>query len=180
MKHQSTKNIRVVHSLPRQRGASLLEGIAYLGIAAIVVLGAVSLLTGAFSSAQSNQAIEEAIALRTATRKMYSGQAFPAAITQTLITAKAIPGTLVVNGANVTNKWGGAVTVAGNGAGSAFNVSFANVPQDVCVSMLSGANGWTQIAQGGTTITSANMPVTAAAATNLCNAAVNTVVFTAT
>ncbi|MBC7413962.1 MAG: pilus assembly protein, partial [Herminiimonas sp.] len=48
-----TRNYRVNES--RQRGASLLEGIAYLGIAAIVILGAVSLLTGAFGSAQSNR-----------------------------------------------------------------------------------------------------------------------------
>ena len=177
MKHQSIKHIRVVN-LPRQRGASLLEGIAYLGIAAIVVLGAVSLLTGAFSSAQSNQAIEEAIALRTATRKLYSGQIFPAAITPILISAKAVPATLVVNGTAVTNKWGGAVTVAGNAAGSAFDVVYAAVPKDVCVSMLSGANGWTQISQGGTVITV--MPVTALAADGLCAGATNTVTFTAT
>ena len=52
----------------QQRGASLLEAIAYLGIAAVVVLGAVSLLNGAFGSAKSNQTNEEVVALRTPVR----------------------------------------------------------------------------------------------------------------
>ena len=79
----------------RQRGAPLLEGIAYLGIAAIVVMGAVSLLTGAFSSAKSNQANEEVVGLRTAVRKLYMGQTYPTAnVVANLIAAKAAPGTL--------------------------------------------------------------------------------------
>ena len=73
-KHINMKNNSAIGSgnrLARQRGASLLEGIAYLGIAAIVVLGAVSLLTGAFGSAKANQTTEEVVAIRTSVRKLY-------------------------------------------------------------------------------------------------------------
>src|SRR5450830_402800 len=119
----------------RQRGASLLEGIAYLGIAAIVVLGAISLLTGAFSSAKSNQATEEVIGLRTAVRKLYMGQTYPTAnIVATLITAKATPGTLASDGSTtLKNSWGGTVAIAGSGTG--FTITYPSVPKDVCVSM---------------------------------------------
>lgn len=173
--------IRSDNKLARQRGASLLEGIAYLGIAAIVVLGAISLLTGAFSSAKSNQATEEVIGLRTAVRKLYMGQTYPTAnIVSTLITAKATPGTLAqdAGAGTLKNSWGGTVDIAG--AGTGFDITYNAVPQDVCVSMLSGANGWTSVTgNGGTAITA--FPITASAATGACtNATGNVVKFTST
>jgi hypothetical protein len=142
---------RPVGFLPRQRGASLLEGIAYLGIAALVILGAVSLLTTAFSNAQSNRALEEVVSLRTSIRKLFSGQNYAVGdLAPTLIAANAVPGTLVIDrtAGTVSNAWGGSVILAG--AGVNFSITYNNVPQDVCVSMISGASGWTQIDQGGT------------------------------
>ena len=168
--------IRSDSPLQRQQGASLLEGIAYLGIAAIVVMGAISLLTGAFSSAKSNQANEEVIGLRTAVRKLYMGQTYPTtAVVDTLIAAKAVPGTLAIDGGALKNSWGGTVAVAGSGTG--FTITYPQVPKDVCVSMLSGANGWTSVnANGGTAVQT--FPVTASQATGLCTAADNSVVYT--
>ncbi|WP_229207091.1 MULTISPECIES: type 4 pilus major pilin [unclassified Duganella] len=154
----------------RQRGASLLEGIAYLGIAAVVVLGAVSLLGGAFSSAKSNQATEEAVAMRTAVRKLYIGQSYPVeSLVPTLIAANAIPGTLARNteGNALKNSWGGAVTVMGTAAG--FEITYAAVPKDVCVNLISGASGWVEISGGGKAITS--FPVSVSDATTVCTVA---------
>jgi type II secretory pathway pseudopilin PulG len=165
----------------RQQGASLLEGIAYLGIAAIVVLGAVSLLTGAFGSAKANQMTEEVVALRTAVRKLYIGQSYPtSSLVPSLLLANAIPNTLArPTNSTLSNSWGGAVTIVGTSTG--FNITYNAVPQDVCVSMISGASGWTQIDQGGNNpITS--FPATVANANSLCSvssAAGNTVTFTA-
>ncbi|AKZ62899.1 pilus assembly protein [Herbaspirillum hiltneri N3] len=169
----SLKNspLRNDSKLARQRGASLLEGIAYLGIAALVVLGAVSLLTGAFSSAKSNQANEEVIALRTAIRKLYIGQVYPADIMPGLVAANAVPGTLIkAADGTVTNSWGGAVTASADSSSNGFNLVYQAVPQDVCVNMLSGANGWVSIA-GTTTITT--FPVTTSAATGTCTVTTN-------
>lgn len=107
--YQSLQRCDRMPSSSRQRGASLLEGIAYLGIAAVVVLGAVSLLGGAFSSAKSNQATEEAVAMRTAVRKLYIGQSYPVeSLVPTLIAANAIPSTLAKNNADNTLKTAGA------------------------------------------------------------------------
>lgn len=170
--------LRADSQLARQRGASLLEGIAYLGIAALVVLGAVSLLTGAFSSAKSNQANEEVIALRTAIRKLYIGQAYPTDIMPGLVAANAVPGTLIkATDGTVTNSWGGAVTAAADTASNGFTVIYKAVPQDVCVNMLSGANGWVSVTSA-TTITT--FPITTAAATDTCTVtttAGNTITF---
>ena len=172
----------VPQKLARQRGASLLEGIAYLGIAALVVLGAVSLLTGAFGSAKGNQTSEEVIALRTAVRKMYAGQPYnaDAFIMNNLITARAIPNTLVVTGAaTVGNGWGGTVTITGTAPGT-FTITYTNVPQDVCVSVVSGANGWTLITGLAGANPIAAFPATASNATALCTTNANTIIFTAT
>lgn len=179
MKNVNLKCHSLAHAPSNQRGASLLEGIAYLGIAALVILGAVSLLTGAFSSAQSNRAQEEVISIRTNVKKLYMGQAgsyAPAAMTVTLNTARAFPSTLQFNGAAaMTNAWGGLVTVAGNGA--TFNIVYTLVPQDVCISMISGATGWLGIAGPGVAI--AAFPATPADALATCtNAAANTITFT--
>lgn len=183
MKKAKTIHPYMTHGFTHQRGASLLEGIAYLGIAAIVVLGAVSLLTNAFGNAKVNQTTEEVIALRTAVRKLYAGQPYnsDALMQANLITANAIPTTLALPGANViNNSWAGTVTIAGATA-STFTITYQNVPQDVCVGVVSGASGWTAIDvnASGNPITAS--PVTASQATTLCSVAgPNTIVFTAT
>jgi hypothetical protein len=165
--------------LHRQRGASLLEAIAYLGVAALVVLAAVSLLQNAFGSARSNQTTEELTGLRTNVRKMYSGQPYnDTAMLANLITAKAVPGTLTVSNGVINNTWGGTVTPASSAAGT-FTITYTNMPQDVCMNVVSGATGWTQIAddQGAHPITA--FPAAAASAAALCNAASNNIAFTA-
>jgi hypothetical protein len=174
----------VAHGLSRQRGASLLEGIAYLGIAAIVVLGAVSLLTNAFSSAKSNQTTEELISLRTSVRKLYAGQAYPAAgIVANMVIANAIPNTLIVdrtaNPATITNGWAGAVTIIGDGAGL-FTITYNAVPQDVCMSIVSGANGWERVSNAAGAGAIAAFPITANDAAGVCAAATNVLEFRAT
>lgn len=178
MKHaQSPMSVQFARPF-RQRGASLLEGIAYLGIAAIVVLGAVSLLTGAMSSAKSNQTTEELMALRTAVKKLYAGQTYPnGSLLGTITAANAVPGTLVVSGSTITNSWNGAVAINGLASGTQFEIVYNDIPKDVCVSALSGATGWASVRQGtGTSYTS--FPLTPANATDVCANAANDVTFT--
>lgn len=167
--------------LQRQRGASLLEAIAYLGVAALVVLAAVSLLQNAFGSARSNQTTEEITGLRTNVRKMYAGQPYnDAAMLANLVTAKAIPGTLSVSsdGKTINNTWGGTVTPASADAAT-FAITYTKVPQDVCMNVVSGATGWTRIAGASDATPITAFPAAAADAAALCNAASNTIVFTA-
>jgi hypothetical protein len=173
MKNQNTKRIASDVNLREQRGASLLEGIAYLGIAALVVLGAVSLLTSASASAKANQTTEELVALRTAVKKLYAGQSYPiASLLNTITLAKAVPATLQVSGGAITNSWGGAVTIDGTTT-TTFTIVYNRVPQDVCVSALSGATGWNSVSTTGATRTV--FPLTSLDATAICAGSSNNV-----
>lgn len=183
MKTRGPVNASAVNFARRQCGASLLEGIAYLGIAALVILGAVSLLTGAFSSAQSNRGAEEIVSIRTAVKKLYMGQAnsyVAGPLTASLNTAKLFPTTLALNAAGtaMTNSWGGDVTVTG--AGSTFLITYTGVPQEACISMISGASGWSGISgNGGAEIAAFPLtPVDAARICSVATAAGNSVVLT--
>jgi hypothetical protein len=155
MKTMNTRRPQTTLLQAKQRGASLLEGIAYLGIAALVILGAVSLLTGAFASAQSNRGMEEISAIRTNVKKLYMGQANSygtSDITSSLYAASVFPTTLSYNGTDkMMNTWGGTVTVTGVG-GNTFKIEYTAVPTDSCINMLSGASGWVSITGPGKTI----------------------------
>jgi hypothetical protein len=184
MKKVYLANFSVVGFGTRQRGASLLEGIAYLGIAALVILGAVSLLTSAFSNAQSNRGATEIVSIRTGVKKLYTGQANSygtADMTAALNTAKIFPTTLTPSGSPVTgmnNSWGGLVTVKGTSSGATFTITYTLVPQDACISMVSGATGWTQIDEGTGNNPITDFPATPANANTLCANTNNSVNFT--
>jgi hypothetical protein len=163
---------------PLQRGASLLEAIAYLGIAAIVILGAVSLLTSAFGSANTNRSHGELTSLRTNVKKLFMGQADgygSSDLTATLISAKVYPSSLFVSGSTVKNSWNGAVTVTG--VNNMFTITYAAVPKDVCVSLVSGGNDWVSVKVNSGT--DAAPPITPAAAGAACNSDSNTIGWTA-
>ncbi|ABC36070.1 type 4 pilus major pilin [Burkholderia thailandensis] len=150
-----------------ERGASLLESIAYLGVAAIVIVGAIALLGSAFSSANTNRLAEELNAIQTGTKKLYMGQVNTygtASLNANLIAAKVFPNTLPT-GTNdaVSNTWGGTVTV--KGAGQTFTVEYTNVPRDVCINTLTAGGNWVSAKVGEKSV---NYPVAPTNATGAC------------
>ena len=179
------RNARIARNIQpfrttRQRGASLLEVIAYLGIAAIVVLGAVSMLGSAFSNAQSNRTNEEVVSIRTGIKRLYMGQAASygaASINEQAIKARILPATLAVSGNDIKNAWNGAVTLTG--VTSTFDIKYAGVPQDACITILSGANGWSKVKVGAANDITA-FPITPAAAQTACAGATNDVTWSST
>ncbi|RJF92126.1 type 4 pilus major pilin [Noviherbaspirillum saxi] len=166
-----------VCNLHRQRGASLLEGIAYLGIAAIIILGAVALLTSAFSGANTNRGYEEVTAIRTGVKRLYMGQSASYGtgdLTATLISAKVFPTSLSVSGASVKNTWNGDVSVTG--ASANFTISYGNVPSDVCINMVSGSSDWVSVKVGSGA--AAAPPIAPATASSACGTGSSTIVWT--
>lgn len=163
-----------------QAGASMIEGVAFLGVAAIVLVTAVMMMTNAFSGANTNKALQEVTGIRTNVKKLYMGQAAgfgTGSLNATLSTAKQFPSTLSVSGATVNNAWNGAVTITGNT--STFDISYAAVPQEVCTNLVSaqGSSGWNAVAVNGAA--ALTPPITPTQAGTACNAATNTIVWTA-
>jgi len=177
MNHMLLQNLQNLFRPNARRGTSLLGGIAYLGIAAIVVLKAASLLTNAFNSLKTNLASEEIISLRTTVKKLHLGQTVSYSpttsktdLTTCLIAAKAFPTTLTPNadGTALTNDWNGTVTVTGSNNGATFTLTYNAVPHDACVELVNGASGWTQIDQAGNNAIT-KFPATLADAEAVCS-----------
>jgi X-X-X-Leu-X-X-Gly heptad repeat protein len=169
-----------------QRGASLLEAIAYLGIAAIVVIGAVALLNGAFSSAGTNELAEQVNAIQAGVKKLYMGQTngYQDISISTLAAAGALPSTIPASGTTASNSFGGAVKVSGT-AGNTFTIEFDDVPSAVCINALTATGSWTQIqvtpSSGGGGATETTFPITPSTATNDCGSSgTDTMIWTST
>lgn len=181
MKNVQSISHKAVHYTIRQCGASLLEGIAYLAIAAVVVVGAVSLLISAFGGASTNRTIEEITAIRTAVKKLYMAQNGGYGTTKMnadLVKAKILPASVTVKSATdgtLENAWAGSVVI--EGATSQFTIEYQSVPQDVCVTVLSASAGWAKVKAG--TKEYASFPVTPSQAADACAGATNTVIWTA-
>jgi hypothetical protein len=165
----------------RQRGASLLEAIAYLGIAALVVIGAIALLSGAFSSANTNAVSEQVSAIQTGVKKLYSGQAanYNGLTNLVLANAGVFPASLAAASSTgtIVNTWNGNVTVVGTNTD--FTITYTAVPQSVCVNAVSAGGGWTSITVNGSALT---LPATPADASTACTSATagNTIIWTST
>jgi hypothetical protein len=159
-----------------QRGASLLEAVAYLGIAAIVVIGAVALLNGAFNSAGTNELTEQVNAIQTGVKKLYMGQAggYGSVNNAVLASAGVFPSTVPLTGGTATNTWGGNVTVSGDL--NSFSIAYTNVPSAVCVNALTTGGSWISVTAGSTTITT--FPVDPAAAQTDCGTGNTTITWT--
>ncbi|PMS22741.1 pilus assembly protein [Trinickia dabaoshanensis] len=150
-----------------QRGASLLEAIAYLGIAAIVVIGAVALLNGAFTSAGTNELSEQVAAIQAGVKKLYMGQTqgYTGISNSVLASAGVFPSTVPISGASASNNWGGSVTVSSSSQGT-FDIAYTNVPPAVCINAVTAGGSWTQIKIGANAVTT--FPITPAIATTDC------------
>lgn len=64
-----------------QKGASLLEIVAYLGVASVVIIGAISMLTSAFGGANANRALRETVGGSLALNVYGAGCRFPELVT---------------------------------------------------------------------------------------------------
>jgi X-X-X-Leu-X-X-Gly heptad repeat protein len=160
-----------------QRGASLLEAIAYLGIAAIVVIGAVALLSSAFSSAGTNELAEQVNAIQAGVKKLYMGQAngYTNVSNSVLSSAGVFPSTIPVSSTNgaATNTWGGSVAVTSPSTGT-FQIEYQQVPQAVCINAVTAGGSWISVSVNGSA--AVVPPLTPTAAQTACkNATANTI-----
>lgn len=156
----------------RERGATLLEAVAFLGVAAIVVSGVLGLFNSSFTSAAAIRLNGQITSIANNVRDLYSGQSSYAAITMgNLAAANVFPATLTVTGSGasvkVTNQWGGKVTVYYSNPSA--GIKYEGVPTDICVHALGGGGNWSDVQVNNVDLAT-NAP-SLQQAENACNAA---------
>jgi len=119
-----------------KHGLTLIEALLFLGIAAIVIVGAVVLYNNASNSQRTNDALAQIQSYSTGIKGLYSSVSNygNSSLTPTIINGGIAPSN-AVNGNALVNPWGHATELLG--AGSTFQIIFQDVPQDSCTRLLS-------------------------------------------
>lgn len=175
-------------NLKKQSGFTLFETM----LVAVLVLLTITVIYNVFirsqSQANANNEATQVTSILSGIKSTYGArQNFAGLTTQVLINAGGFPSNMV-SGANVSNVWGGSVTVAAAniapGTNNGFAITYASVPQVECAALTSQVAGVFRIVTvNGTAVkTLANPELDVATMTTQCAAggAANTLVFTGT
>lgn len=150
----------------RESGMTLIEILAALAIAAVVVVGALALYQSGSASNDATTMLQDVTAIRASTQELYDGQGGygTGSLNSVLYTAGKIPSDMTYSGGTITTRLGGTLSVTGNT--SNFSVSITNVPSDICSQLLAeSSDGWQSVAvNGGTPLTA--FPISPATATS--------------
>ena len=171
---------------PRQAGLTLAETLLVLAIGALAIVGGTLLYLQATAGNKLNTGINQFVTLQSAIRSLYAGQSNYDSLTNTLLTtANAAPSDMVVGAGQIRNAWGGVVTAVTNTAAiERFDMSFAAVPSNACVKLITlnpggtGGSGLVSVTVGGAADTggvfdaaTGNIPVQTADAVAACASA---------
>lgn len=167
------KTIKNIKRIKKQAGMTLLELIASLSVVAVVVVGALALYQSATASQRTTQITQDLTAIRAATKQLWQGQGTFGAngtnLNNVLVSAKKMPTTIRVDTSTTPNT----LTHAANGtvnitsSVTTFDVALTNIEEDLCIPLLTGAQGWVSVTVAGSAaITS--FPVPPAVATTAC------------
>jgi len=163
----------------RQRGATMLEIMAWLAIAALIIGGAIAGIASAWSGSKESKESEHTIALFANTKKLQSVNGYGPAGTNLvpgLIAVGGVPSDMTVSGGTLVNRYGGTNTIVSTGLG--YTVTVPNLPTAACVTVAknaSSAGGVTTKINGGAASTA---PIDTASAAAACTSASNSLVFT--
>ena len=168
-----TANIKRIRARIARRGLSLVEIAMGLVILTVVVAGVMLLYQSANTSRQTANAQSQIGAVQQSVRALYAGQSKYTGLSATVI-AGMLPSSMT-DGTNVSNAFGGAITVTpvtypGRGADSGFQVDVTGLPAEACRTLATADLGR---AVGGVTIdgvAAAAAPATPAEAQTNCSA----------
>jgi type II secretory pathway pseudopilin PulG len=143
MKYLQTKTRFARLAVARKRGVTLIEAVLYISIALALIVGGLVFFQQASLAQRTNSAVRNISAIASETRGLYQAQSDFANLTEdTLISAGAVPTSLINSGGNLQNEWGGEITVRPAGAivgppafaaNSGFTVAYPGIPRAACV-----------------------------------------------
>ncbi len=168
--------------LVRQAGVLSIEMIIVLGIVALILLGVGGRIAVSFLSNDNTSELSNLTAIYSAIKDTKTTVGYGAAgtdLSATVIAGGHLPSNISVNGAVISNQFGGTYVLTSTGQG--FTITDPSIPQKNCVKIASGA---TQSGTYASTTVNAGAPSTGpmstAAAQTACNAAANSITFTST
>jgi len=164
------------------RGLTLIEGLLFLGIAAIVIVGALMLFNNASQATKLNAAKTEIQAYVANIQSLFSAQPDYAGLDNTLVVSTGLAPAGVASGTDtLVNPWGGEVTIEA-GSSHDFTIEYADVPKEACINIMTSGmaneGAITEIAVG-TSTTGLNGNMTVGQANTACNTNLNDITFTA-
>jgi len=144
MTTQVTHTTELATRRSKRRGFTLTEIAIVLGIMGLI-LGAIWVAASAvYTNMRVSAQTRDIIALSQGVRQLYANQGVMDAITTAnLIQSGAVPSDMI-NGAVLTNEWGGVTTFTPatqiNAAGDSFVIDVGSVPQTSCVGLLTDSS----------------------------------------
>ncbi len=154
----------------RQQGFSLVELLIVIVIVAIGIAFLGPRIAKSFGGSEANDEVQNLQTILGTVRELKGPSGYGAAGTSlvaALNSKNAIPGAWTYDGTNLTNQWGGAVTI--ESTGTAVEITSASVPAPACntlaVRLSAGQSVRTTTIGSGSAITG---EVTAAAAATAC------------
>jgi type II secretory pathway pseudopilin PulG len=146
------------HNLTRQAGFGLIEiGIA-LVIMGAMVAGVLAMMNSTNLSQKTTQLRTDLVGLKSAVSQIgyQSGNFGNASLNGILVRSGKLPTTLRTSGTDtISHQFDDDITVMGRN--TRFYVQLNNMPQDACISMVTGDMGWDYVGSGATAPTEANM-----------------------
>ena len=118
------------------RGVTLIEALLFLGIGAVVLIGAFSIFNNASNSAKMNEAQTQIQAYISGVKSLYGSRDTYASVNnQVMIAAGKVPENAVRGTGGLQNPWSGTTTITG--AANWFEIELAALPDEACIALLS-------------------------------------------
>lgn len=179
-----------------QSGRSMIEMLGVLAIIGVLSVGGISGYSKAMAKYKTNKTLDQLSLLITNIRTLYANQVSYAGLDEKsavgfeLVTQDMAPGvtlgTTPTDDPSLVNPFNGTVTIAATSDSSGFEISYAGLDKQACVSIAtsdwggSASSGLVSIEIGDKTYqwTDSTLPVTLANAGSACASASNTITWT--
>lgn len=119
----------------KMKGLTLIEALLFLGIAAVVIVGAVAFYNNASNTTKLNAAKTQVQSIGAGIQSLYASQSTYTSVDTALVVNAGIAPSNAVSGNSLRNPWSGDTIVAG--AARNFTVEMQGIPQDACVNFVS-------------------------------------------
>lgn len=170
------------------KGFSLIELLLVLGVLAILLVAAFVVYPQVRDRNQANAEVSNLTTIKANINNLYAsrGGNYDGLTNEVAVNARAFPQNMVVGDATAADAvqaaWGGVVAVDEGATAREFTITYNEVPQGVCLGLVSGAAGnfsGIEVGTGGTSLIDSNGQFDPGAAAAACAAADGqTVVFT--